>query len=171
MRTLPPIVNKLCYLHDAWIVSKPVDGEEPRDWDVIVAFSNWKDAAALIPAAAKPNAFGGWKFTDEGKVVDVWPGEMAWLMTNAAWMGAWHPKTNTRVIPLDPFRVDRRNPEHAPSVPRGNESYGATGVSCPKCSSLSSALATAQADAEKKDLGKARAVITKDGSKTDGGSI
>lgn len=90
MRTLPIIVSKLCYLHDAWIVSRPTDAE-PRDWDVIVAFSEWKEAAALIPSSAVPNSFGGWKFADEGKTVDVWPGEMAWLMTQPAWLGAWHP--------------------------------------------------------------------------------
>lgn len=40
------------------------------------------------------------------------------------------------------------------------ESANATGVSCPKCDSLSSALATAQADAAKKeDLGEQEAAI------------
>ena len=96
MRILPKIVNQLCYLHDAWIVGRM--SEEPRDYDVIVSFANWQKAAVLIPGDAKPNSFGGWKFADEGKSVDVWPGEMAWLMTNAAWSLAWHPRTNTEIF-------------------------------------------------------------------------
>lgn len=95
MRSLPRIVNLLCHLHDAWIVG--AINEPIRDYDIIVSFANWREAVVLVPMNAKPNSFGGWKFTDEEKTIDVWPGEMAWLMTNSAWSTAWHPKTNTTV--------------------------------------------------------------------------
>lgn len=69
MRVLPRIVNQICMLHDAWIVGRNMN--PVRDYDVIVAFFNWKEVAVLIPIDANPNSFGGWKFTDEGKSVDV----------------------------------------------------------------------------------------------------
>ncbi len=99
MRTLPKIVTQLCHLHDAWIVGRlpEREDEEPRDYDVMVTFENWRKAVVLVPADARPNSFGGWKFMDEGRTVDVWPGDMAWVMSNAHWKAAWHPKTNTKV--------------------------------------------------------------------------
>lgn len=85
-------------LHDAWIVGNLSEHGEARDWDVLVSFTNWKEAAALVPVDAKPNSFGGWKFIEEGFAIDVWPGDMAWLMTNEKFKTAWHPKTNRKIF-------------------------------------------------------------------------
>jgi hypothetical protein len=98
-RKLPAIVCKLTYVHDAWIVGSladpQVDVKVVRDIDVIVPFRNWQQAAQLIPESAEPNSFGGWKFTSEGKTIDVWPGDLDWLMVNFACKSVWHPRTNT----------------------------------------------------------------------------
>jgi hypothetical protein len=69
-----------------------------RDFDVLVPFSYWQQAAMLIPPTAVPNTFGGWKCQSEGREVDVWPGELAWLLTNHAARWAWHPRTGVRRI-------------------------------------------------------------------------
>jgi hypothetical protein len=63
----------------------------------VIPFSHWKDAAMLIPKDAKVNTFGGWKCVSEGVEVDVWPGDLGWLMTNSAFTYAWHPRTGTRI--------------------------------------------------------------------------
>ena len=48
--------------------------EPPNDWDVLVPLSKWQTVALLIPQDAKPNKFGGWRFTlDNGEDVDLWP--------------------------------------------------------------------------------------------------
>lgn len=98
---LPRIAIKLCHLHEAWVVGSAADpSKDPaacRDVDVIVPFSHWPAAALLIPADAKPTMFGGWKFTSDGREVDVWPGDLAWLMTNAKAKWAWQVKHGVRL--------------------------------------------------------------------------
>lgn len=99
MTQLPPIVNKLCHLHEGWIVGSAADTnvEKPSDWDVVISFAHWREAVALIPSSAKPNSFGGWKFIDAGVVIDVWPCDLFWLLTNSATINIWHPRTNRRL--------------------------------------------------------------------------
>lgn len=99
MRLLPQIATKLCYLHDGWIVGSfadPIQPTPPKDIDILIPFSNWKEAVALVPATATINTFGGWKFKDENMEVDVWPGDLAWLMTNNMVRNLWHPRTDSR---------------------------------------------------------------------------
>ena len=93
MRSLPPLALKLTHMHDAWIVGSAADpcNESPRDYDVIVPFSSWGQACMLIPGDAKPNSFGGFKCIDDGIEVDVWPGDLGWLMQRPKAMYAWHP--------------------------------------------------------------------------------
>lgn len=92
-------------MHNAWIVGSAanLDNENPRDYDVLVPFSNWSTASTLIPRSAIPNIFGGWKFIDEGKVkgvfdtiVDVWPGDLSEFLTIDMVKFIWHPRTNRR---------------------------------------------------------------------------
>lgn len=100
MRQTPPLVSQLTRLHDAWIVGsaakKETDLSAVRDWDVLVPFTHWQQAAALIPKDAKPNTFGGWKCTSGGAVIDVFPGDLGELMA-APCKYAWHPKSGTRL--------------------------------------------------------------------------
>jgi hypothetical protein len=97
-RMLPPIVSKLCFMFDAWIVgSAAKEGViEPRGYDIIISFSNWPKAATLIPASAKPNTFGGWKFFDEGEKVDVWVGDLADFLSIGKADAIWHPRSGKR---------------------------------------------------------------------------
>ena len=109
MRTLPALVCKLTHLHDAWVVgsaAKPdADLEKARDFDVLVPYSHWQAAAALVPADARPNTFGGWKCQSEEREVDVWPGELGWLMTNHASKWAWHPKSGVYLAATTKFNT------------------------------------------------------------------
>ncbi len=105
-RALPVLVNQLCHLHGGWIVgsaAKPeVDLAKVKDYDVLIPFSHWKEAAVLVPEAAEVNSFGGWKCpTPEGVSVDVWPGDLAWVLTNAAAEWAWHPQSGARWMRCD----------------------------------------------------------------------
>ena len=98
---MPALVYKLAYAHEAWIVGSSAEPNcdllTVRDFDLLVPFSHWQQAAMLIGREAKPNTFGGWKCKCEGREVDVWPGDLAWLMTNKRARWAWHPRTNTRL--------------------------------------------------------------------------
>lgn len=97
MKHPPKLVCALCYGHDAWIVGGAARQEDPRDYDVIVSFEEWKGAAFLIPPDAKPNTFGGFKCpTPEGIEVDVWPSDLAKMMAQDEVRHLWHPKTNFR---------------------------------------------------------------------------
>jgi hypothetical protein len=95
---LPKLVCSLTHNFDAWIVGSAADikNSSPRDYDVIVPFSQWGPASQMIPPDAKPNTFGGWKCMSEGVEVDVWPGELGWLMAKPKSKYVWHPATNTR---------------------------------------------------------------------------
>jgi hypothetical protein len=97
---LPPLVHHLTIAHDAWVVgsgARPdADYKKLRDYDVIVPFSEWQRASLLIPTDAKPNTFRGWKCRSEGAEVDVWPGELGWLITNVKCEWIWHPRTGVR---------------------------------------------------------------------------
>ena len=93
---LPELVSKLCYTSNAWIIGGAARETEPRDYDVMVPHSHWHIAAQLIPRDARPNAFGGWKCVSEGKSVDIWPDDLANLMTAAPCRDLWHPRSGSR---------------------------------------------------------------------------
>ena len=97
----PRLVIKLAHLHEAWVVGSAADpAKDPaasRDVDVLVPFSHWPAAALLVPADAKPTMFGGWKFTTDGREVDLWPGDLAWLATNAKFQHAVQLKHGIRL--------------------------------------------------------------------------
>ncbi len=101
MHVLPSLVCKLTHAHEAWVVGSAANPEADhatvRDYDVLVPLTHWQNAAMLIPVDAKPNTFGGWKCVSEGREVDVWPGDLASLMTNRAASWAWHPRTGVRL--------------------------------------------------------------------------
>lgn len=102
MHSLPALVCKLAHGHEAWVVGSAArpdaDLKTVRDFDLLVPFAHWQAAAMLIPADACPNTFGGWKCQSEGLEVDVWPGDLGQLFTNARMKYAWHPRTGVRVV-------------------------------------------------------------------------
>lgn len=113
--TLPRIVLALTHNHRAWIVGSAADpkNKDPRDYDVIVPYSEWGAAAHLILSNAEVNSFGGWKlsvkFGYKKNVsrmfkaavrwieIDVWPGELSWVMERPQCMYAWSPATGVRL--------------------------------------------------------------------------
>lgn len=97
-RTLPEAVCKLCYAHDAWVVGGGARDESPKDYDVAIPFAQWAGAAMHIPRDARANPFGGWKFISEGVPIDVWPCDLAALMTNAMVTHLWHPQSGARFV-------------------------------------------------------------------------
>jgi hypothetical protein len=95
---IPKLVSDLSYYHEAWIVGSAANPEntEPRDYDVLVPFSKWQEASSLIPPGAKPNHFGGWKCISEGVEVDVFPGELTWLLKYPQTQWIYNYATNIR---------------------------------------------------------------------------
>ena len=59
----PALVIALTHNHDSWIVGSAANPNnlEFRDIDIIVPYSQWQSASALIPKDAVVNTFGGWK--------------------------------------------------------------------------------------------------------------
>jgi hypothetical protein len=99
MRTLPAIVTKLTHGLDAWIVGSPANPENqnPRDYDLIVPYHKWNEATMIMPKDGTLNTFGGYKFVDENNtIVDVWPGDMWWILKSTQKKFVWHPRTGTR---------------------------------------------------------------------------
>jgi hypothetical protein len=79
---------------------------------VLIPFRGWQKAAQFVPLKAKPNTFGGWKFTvnewtGEGLPVgglmlrdveiDLWPGDLDAYMMSALAIWAWHPVSGIRI--------------------------------------------------------------------------
>ena len=95
-RDLPELVAKLCYSCDGFIVGGGAVQDDPRDYDVVIPFSEWNNAAMLIPETARPNSFGGWECKSEGYQVDVWPAELSKLMTYHKMTALWHPKSRSK---------------------------------------------------------------------------
>lgn len=95
---MPRAVLALTHNHDAWIVGGAAnpDNANPRDWDVIVPHYEWGKAAHLIPLDATVNSFGGWKFTQNSQVVDVWPGDLGWILQRPKLVWAFHPASGRR---------------------------------------------------------------------------
>lgn len=101
MRLEPTLVTKLTKICMGWVVGSAADPEadldKVKDFDIIIPFEHWREAAVLIPIEARPNTFGGWKFkTSEGPIIDVWPGDLMWLLQNCQNKYIWHPFTGVR---------------------------------------------------------------------------
>lgn len=104
-RKYPKIVSHLVTHHKAWIIGSAAnpDNIDPRDYDVLVPYEHWQFAALQIPLDAKPNTFGGWKFKDGEKEIDVFPGAVSWIFENHLVRYAYHPFSDTRIIKDEPI--------------------------------------------------------------------
>lgn len=99
---LPSVVALLTHNCDAWIVGSAANPSESlydvRDWDLLIPFHKWHNACLVVPDDAKKNSLGGWKFrTSDDIEIDIWPGELSFIMKNPKAKYAWHPLTNTRL--------------------------------------------------------------------------
>lgn len=108
LRGAPPLVTHLAQGSvGAWIVGSRADfTQEPRegaDWDLVVPSDRWSDAAIILYpytqyGSVKSTRFGGLRIVVESVTVDVWPGDVAELLTRPFVAGAWHPKSGTVLI-------------------------------------------------------------------------
>lgn len=109
--TLPPLAIALTHNFDAWIVGSAAapDALNPRDIDIIVPHYEWNRAAHLIPKDAKVNSFGGFKCVQDGIEMDVWPGDLGWLMQRPKACWAWHPASGVRLCKVETEVIDLKN--------------------------------------------------------------
>lgn len=92
-KKFPRSVRIMTTTFDSWIVGSAVDSDRPKDIDVMVSWTRWHEVTSLIPSSASPNTFGGWKYTEDGTEVDVWPDSLDRLATTSQFTVAWHPKS------------------------------------------------------------------------------
>ena len=103
MRKLPAFVHHLCYFCDGWIVGSSANPRKraPRDWDIIIPYTNWGQALAYLKEknhSFSINSFGGLKvYLSPITTVDIWPGDVGEYLKLGQAQGAWHHKTNTRI--------------------------------------------------------------------------
>ena len=102
IKDLPTLIRVWATNNNIWVVGGAADinatVETVEDIDILVPFHNWHSLAPYIPKDAQPNSFGGWKFTTEGIEVDIWPGDIGFLLTSPLTKYVWHPATNFRYI-------------------------------------------------------------------------
>ena len=87
-KLLPPLVYQMCVLGGLLVgsaakqmVEKNI--EVANDYDILVPLEKWQTIALLIPMEAKPNRFGGWRFSDHQKnEIDIWPGTLQEYLQN-----------------------------------------------------------------------------------------
>lgn len=98
--SLPKLALVLVNQYDAWIVGGAADPEQtsPRDYDVVVPFYHWPSVAHLLGGySATLNSLGGWKCVSDNCEVDVWPGDLGWVMCHQAAKWAWQPRYGIRL--------------------------------------------------------------------------
>ena len=102
---LPTIIQQLTQFHGAWIVGSAAEPgaalHSTRDIDVVVPYSQWHEASCLIPADAKRNRLGGWKYIREDIIVDIWPEDLFTLMCNDRLDCLWQPRLGIRYIKVN----------------------------------------------------------------------
>ncbi len=90
-RNLPVNIRTALIISDGWLVGSSVvailNGEEVKDYDIIVPYKNWDIAIlSLKNYPFELNTFGGFKFkipsTKEGKFdyLDIWPQDVDTFM-------------------------------------------------------------------------------------------
>ncbi len=102
---LPHSVKYMVQHYDAWIVGSAAQPSsnilQVNDVDVIISFSQWNKVTGLIPLDAKKNKYGGWKYSEEGIEIDVWPDELNNFMNSAIPQYLWQPRYNIRYKKYD----------------------------------------------------------------------
>ncbi len=100
VQDLPKFVRKICFLENIWIVGStalPETVEVGNDVDVLIPYSSWPLVARFIPEDAKVTSQGGWRFTQDGVSIDVWPGDLGEMASHEAFVAAWSPKSGKRI--------------------------------------------------------------------------
>jgi len=104
----PRIVILLANFHDGWIVGGSAEwfvngmqGERPRDIDLLIPLENWNRASTLIPKGSFTNSFGGikvddfWKDSGNSVKIDIWSQSLSDFIFNCIKpITIFNPKTN-----------------------------------------------------------------------------
>lgn len=98
-REIPNTAGVILNNCDSFIVGSAVFKDNPKDIDIVVPFDKWHLASSLIPKNAKPNSFGGWKFEEDGIVVDIWPDSIGTLLSNFRCVAIEHWRSGRRWFP------------------------------------------------------------------------
>ena len=91
---IPSKVLKLLYDFNGWLVGSSVDKQNPKDYDILIPFSEWSKACICVPNDATKNRFGGWKFKEDGIEIDIWPGDLSWFVTLPDFKKAYNYRYN-----------------------------------------------------------------------------
>ena len=91
---MPRLVRIITTQYPTWLVGGSADPHQlkPKDYDIVVSHPYWQQVCLLIPKDAKPNLFGGFKFMDDGKEVDVWMGDIGSVFLCCKCDYAYQPK-------------------------------------------------------------------------------
>ena len=100
LNDLPSFVRKVCTSHGCWIAGSAAHPQalitSIEDIDVVCSYAIWDTVAQLIPPNARINSFGGWKFKQNGLLIDVWPSDLGIILARAKCTNIWHPASNKR---------------------------------------------------------------------------
>lgn len=102
IRQIPKSVIAMAIIADAWIIGSAAnpDIKSPKDIDVLIPTYNWFKIGHLIPKDAILNKFGGWKYIEDGEIIDVFLGDLPHIMKHHKFTHAWHYETNTLITKL-----------------------------------------------------------------------
>ncbi len=94
----PKIVSLLGTLCDAWLVGSTITEDDPKDYDLFVPISKWKYTVQLLPKEVTLNTYGGFKFQDNDKTIDMWTDEFETLFMSQYFKQALHLKSGKLII-------------------------------------------------------------------------
>lgn len=80
---LPTLVRQLGLYCDAWLVGGAVDEVTPKDYDVVIPYSQWNNACMFLPKQIEFNTYGGIKCVSDGFSIDVWTDDLSLFKSNS----------------------------------------------------------------------------------------
>lgn len=96
MKRLPRLARLILSQYNAWLVGSAADpnNHNPKDFDIVVSWEDWKHVAMLIPKGTNTTLtiFGGLKCISDGQTVDIWPGNVGDIMLSAKAKYAMNPQ-------------------------------------------------------------------------------
>ncbi len=99
---LPRSVKYMVQHYNVWIAGSAADPasniDKVKDLDIIIPFEEWNQITGLIPKDAKMNSYGGWRYTEDNILIDVWPDNLNNFMSSSFPKHIWQPRYNIRYL-------------------------------------------------------------------------